>query len=175
MHLVDDRAEHFLLLHETVVHSLLLDEPVDGAVLPLGVVRGAKGVHFRAHVLFHLNLLAHAIGDRLDPLIAVIPELRHDVAIRLNNFDELIRGNLDDIGGLADNLHACLIILRLKNGLLGADNHHLTDVAYVYHIDIFLLILYHVLGVLRVCLHGLLEDLLDVHVLEVRLVLVDPT
>ena len=57
---------------------------------------------------------------------------------------------------------------------MGGDRYHLADVAQVYHLDILLLVLYHVLGVLGVGLHRLFEDLLDVYVLEVWFVLVDP-
>ena len=175
MYLIDDRVEQFLLLHKPVIHRLLLDKLIDGAVLPLSVVTGAESVHFRAHVLFHLDLLTHAIDQRFEPLILILLQMCHDVAIRLNNFDELIGGNFDYVGRLTNNFAACLIKLLLLDGLLSTDGNHLAYVAQIDDFDIFLLIPLHMLRMVRISLHGLLKNFLYLCVLEIWLVLVDPT
>ena len=68
VHLVDDCVKHLLLLHEPVIHRLLLDESIDGAVLPLGVSVITKRVQLCAHVVLHLHLLVQTIVETLQAL-----------------------------------------------------------------------------------------------------------
>ena len=95
------------------------------------------------------------------------------MAIRLDNFDKLIRGDLDYIRILTDNFTCRVVAFLLLDGLSGSKRDHLAQISQFNYFHIFLLIFYHVLGMLRICLHRLLENLLDVCIFKIRFIFVN--
>ena len=170
---VDHRVKHSLFFHEPIIHGLLLNEFIHRTVKPLSVIAWSKCVHLIAHMILHLDLLSHARHEPSQSLLRVLFEACHNVAIRLDDLDKLIRRDLDNVSGLAHDLTSVLKVFQLLDGFDGSDGDHLSNVPQIDHLDVLRLILCHVFRVLRISLHGLFKYFLDIGIFKVGLVLVN--
>ena len=166
---VNDCGQKLLFLHKSVVLGLLLDQFFNRTILPASAWISYQSSELVLDHRLHLVLLKNTIGDHVNLFLCLLLQNSPNVAVRFDDIDKGAQRHPNQFSFHTNYLDRHLIILQFLYRFDQTNRCHFTYLAEVNTGHIILLIFCHMIRVLKICSHWLLENFIDFYFFKVGL------